>query len=93
MTHSADIGIRLDSAGVFAAMQLAGERGDMAGFKDALKLAYGPVAKRVFYTAAADYNEYILKQAEALMDASTPEDEASLLFWSELAEIYKSDLF
>ena len=91
--HKADIGIRLDKAGVFAAMELAGSRGDMGGFKEALGLAYGPMAKRVFNKAIVDYNEYILKQAESLMDAATPKDEASLLFWSELAEIYESDLF
>ena len=69
MAHKADIGIRLDAAGVFAAMQLAGSRGDMDGFKAALGQAYGPIAKRVYTSTIEQYNEYILKQAEALMDA------------------------
>ena len=85
MTHGADIGIRLDAAGPFAAMQLAGDRGDMAGFKKALAENYGPMAKRVFHSTIDKYCDYILKQAELLMDATSDEDIASLVFWAELA--------
>ena len=90
MTHDADIGIRLDAAGPFAAMQLAGDRGDMAAFKQALAQNYGPVAKSVFNSTIDKHYDYILKQAESLMDATSEKDTASLLFWSELAHNHES---
>ena len=81
--HDADIGIRLDNAGLFAAMELAGLRGDLEGFKRALQQSYGPAAKRVYHKLVDDYYEFILKQVWGLMDAN---NEKRLVFWATLAE-------
>ena len=84
--HNADIYMRLNNKGAFAAMELAGLRGDLEGFKDALQSSYGPVAERVYHKTIDAHYDFILKQAEALMDAETTEEEASLVFWATLAE-------
>ena len=84
--HEADIGIRLDRAGLFAAMELAGTRGDFDGFKRALQQAYGSGNERVYHRLIDTHYEYILKQTWNLMDATSEADEASLVFWATLAE-------
>ena len=90
MTHPADIGIRLDNAGLFAALELAGMRGDLDGFKRALQQSYGPLAERMYNKAADDYYEYALKQAWSYMDAESEADIASLKFWTTIVEQHES---
>ena len=86
MTHPADIGIMMDNHGPYRAMILAASRGDMDGYKLALKQCYGPMAKRVYEKTVDQIYEYALDEAYKLMDATTEADEKTLVFWAIVAE-------
>jgi len=67
-------------------MELAGQRGDLDGFKRVLQQSYGPIAENVYHRLVDIHYEYILGQVEKLMDAASDADEKSLIFWATLAE-------
>lgn len=86
MTHKADIGIRLERAGPFAAMQLAATRGDLEGYKQALKRSYGPLAKSVFEKTIDQAYEYALKETERLNEDNAELAPNTLVFWKAIIE-------
>ena len=86
MTHTADIGIMMDNHGPYRAMLLAASRGDMDGYKLALKQSYGFTAKRVYEKIVDQIYEYALGEAYKLMDATTKIDEKTLVFWATVIE-------
>ena len=86
MYHPADLWIRLQAAGPFACMELAAQRGDLAGFKDALISTYGPMAEKVYHKTVAQSYEWMLKEAYDLMDSTDKGDEDTLTFWATLIE-------
>ena len=87
--HAADIGIRLDNAGPYAAMLLAASRGNMDGYKTALAQSYGPAAKRIYEKTVDAVYEHALKEASKLMDTTDAEEEETLVFWATVAENYE----
>ena len=78
--------MRLDKAGHFAALKLAAERGDIPGFKQALREAYmSPAAcKRIYEATIDEAYEYALQEVTRLAKSTKPEDYPSFDSWTEI---------
>ncbi len=97
--HNADVAIRLQNAGPFAALKLAAERGDIELFRNALRQTYSlpHVCQRVFDQTIDDAYEYAISEVERLMDSayiarlvnSIDGNEKTLSAWVDVVQSYE----